>query len=428
MVESSVQAQVLQQSAGPPAAADIVVGIPSYNNADTIGGVIRSAKGCLEKYFSSNKGIILLCDGGSKDGTREHALETGVPADVLFQAPYPAYAVHRLTTPYDGIPGKANAIQTIFQWTRKAGAKACAVLDASLTGVTPEWVRALLSPILDADHDFAAPCYQRHPYHGTITSSTVYPLTRALYGKRIRQPIGGDFGFSSRAVGHLLGQNVWNAEGARTGIDIWLVTQAVCGGLKVCQALLGARTHGPKYQAPDLSSTLAQVLDVAYNEMERYAAVWQRVRGSEATPTFGSPLEAPPEPAAVNVERIQQSFRIGFDTLQELWARVLTPASMLGLKRLAGGRGPQPFQFPDELWVRIVYDFALGRRTRVMATEHLLPAITPLYLGWLASFVLEMKDAPAAQLEDRLETLCLMYEEQKPYLISRWRWPDRFSP
>ena len=50
-----------------------------------------------------------------------------------------------------------------------------------------------------------SPSYFRHKYDGTITSSIVYPLMRALYGKRIRQPIGSDCGFSGRLVSVLSG-------------------------------------------------------------------------------------------------------------------------------------------------------------------------------------------------------------------------------
>lgn len=82
---------------------------------------------------------------------------------------------------------------------------------------------------------------------------------------------------------------------------------------------------------------------------------------------------------------------------------------------------------PDEVWARTIYDFALGYRLRVIDRNHLLRAMTPIYLGWLASFVNEMRDRPE-RVEERLEALCLVFEAQKRYLISRWRWPDRFRP
>jgi hypothetical protein len=86
------------------------------------------------------------------------------------------------------------------------------------------------------------------------------------------------------------------------------------------------------------------------------------------------------------------------------------------------------FQMADELWVRIVYEFALAHRQRAINREHLLRAMTPLYLSWVASYTLQMRDASAGGFHSRLERLAAAYENQKPYLLSRWRWPDRFNP
>jgi hypothetical protein len=72
-----------------------------------------------------------------------------------------------------------------------------------------------------------------------------------------------------------------------------------------------------------------------------------------------------------------------------------------------------------------VYDFALGYSLRVMPRDHLLRSLTPLYIGWLASFVLQMSGASLAQIEGRVEQVCMSFESEKRYLISRWRWPER---
>jgi len=81
---------------------------------------------------------------------------------------------------------------------------------------------------------------------------------------------------------------------------------------------------------------------------------------------------------------------------------------------------------PDELWARIIYDFALGYHLRAITQDHLVRAMTPLYLAWVASYALQPEGAAAA--EARLEHLAVAYEMAKPYFLSRWRWPDRFNP
>jgi hypothetical protein len=58
----------------------------------------------------------------------------------------------------------------------------------------------------------------------------------------------------------------------------------------------------------------------------------------------------------------------------------------------------------------------------------LLGALTPLYLGWVASYVREVSNLSSAAAEQRLERFSRAWEEKKPYLLSRWRWPDRFNP
>jgi glucosylglycerate synthase len=86
------------------------------------------------------------------------------------------------------------------------------------------------------------------------------------------------------------------------------------------------------------------------------------------------------------------------------------------------------FRMPDELWVRIVYDFALAHRLRTISRDHLLRSLTPLYLGWVASYARDLQTSGASSPERRLEQLGVAYEAEKSYLVSRWRWPDRFNP
>ena len=55
----------------------------------------------------------------------------------------------------------------------------------------------------------------------------------------------------------------------------------------------------------------------------------------------------------------------------------------------------------------------------------LLGALTPIYLGWVASYAQEIAAATVDEADARVERLARAYEENKPYLVSRWRWPDR---
>jgi hypothetical protein len=127
----------------------------------------------------------------------------------------------------------------------------------------------------------------------------------------------------------------------------------------------------------------------------------------------------------VNVTELVESFRLGYQALRDIWAWILPPKVILYLKRLADTSDRQ-FRIDDDVWARIVYDFALGYRLRAMPRDHLLGSLTPLYLGWLASYILELGEPTAAGAEQRIDRLADTFEREKPYLISRWRWPDRF--
>lgn len=399
--------------------ADIVVGIPSYNNAATIEYVVRAVYAGLRQYFPSLRGVIINSDGGSKDGTPKKVLETPHDEAPLVQVSYPVSPIHKLTTPYNGIPGKGSALRAVFLMAEQLGARACAVVDSDLRSITPEWIDLLLRPILDEGFDFTAPFYQRHKYDGTITNSIVFPLTRALYGKRIRQPIGGEFGFSRAVLDHYLKQEVWHSDVARFGIDIWMSTQAVCGGFRVCQTFLGAKIHDAKDPGSDLAAMLVQVIGSLFQEMERNVAIWPRVQGSEPVPIYGPQFQVTTEPVNVNVRRMIDSFRLGNEQLREVWDLFLPPSTMEEFSAISK-MDDVHFVFPDRTWVHTVYDFAIASHKRVIGRDHLLRALTPLYLGWVASFIVQMKEAGPAEVEQRLERLCMTYEAEKNYLLSRW--------
>jgi hypothetical protein len=162
-------------------------------------------------------------------------------------------------------------------------------------------------------------------------------------------------------------------------------------------------------------------------EMERSAACWQRTRGSVPVAARGERQPQSQETGTVDLNRMVETFRLGVRDLQEIWSLVLPPATLLELRKLSR-LAPEQVKMPDELWARIVYDFALAHRLRTINRDHLLRSMTPLYLAWVVSYARELETAGATSVEQRIERLSLAYEAAKPYLIARWRWPDRFNP
>jgi hypothetical protein len=283
--------------------ADVVVGIPSFNNARTIGHVVRAVGAGLVKYFPGLTAVIVNSDGGSRDGTPDivQGVELDVGRGLLIASPERLPV--RLVTGYQGIPGKGSAFRTMFEIADRLGARACAVVDADLRSITPEWVQLLLAPVLHEGFDYVCPLYSRHKYDGTITNAIVYPLVRSCFGRRVRQPIGGDFGFSGRLAAHYRAQDVWEGDVARYGIDIWMTTTALAGDFKVCQAYLGAKIHDAKDPGSDLTAMLVQVAGALFGQIEAHAkampgAGWQRARPRIRVSIRGRPRTGAGQPAA----------------------------------------------------------------------------------------------------------------------------------
>ena len=399
--------------------ADILIGIPSYNNVRTIGHVVRAVTAGLAKYFPGAKAVLFNPDGGSSDGTQEEVKRVQIEDFKTILTSHPVHPIHRIVTPYHGVPGKGSAFRTIFEAAQSLKVKACAVVDSDLRSIAPEWIDLLLTPIYEEGFDYVAPLYTRHKFDGTITNSIVYPLTRALYGKRVRQPIGGDFGFSGELAKFYLTKDVWETDVARFGIDIWMTTLAIAEGYKVCQSFLGAKIHDAKDPGSDLGPMYSQVVSSVYGLMVEYEDLWKGIKESQPVATFGFHYAVGLEPISVNVERMIGNFRLGVKDLMEIWRKLLPDETVVWLESI-GGLSDEAFSFPRDLWVRIVYDFATAYHKGMVHREHLLKSMIPLYLGWVASFVKESQESSVNEVEGKIESLCKTFEEMKPFLIERW--------
>jgi hypothetical protein len=400
-----------------------VVGLLSYQDGETIGLVSTAVREGLVRHFEALATQIVLVDCESTDSSVVRARDA-LGRDVLELSSARSTA-DLLQLPYHGIPGKARALQPMLAMVRDLDARACVILDGSVRTVTPQWVDWLARPVMDA-FDFVSPYYHRHPFEGALTKGLVYPLVRALYGVRLRQPAAAEFACSRRLVDHFLNEDFWERDGAQVGIDLWLATSAASGDFRLGEAALGVRTHHTRgEEALDLGTTIVQVVGSLFADLENRAARWQRTRGSVPVQHFGmSPATAPPPSSSVAIEPLIEAYRLGYRELRDIWTWVLPPRTIVDLQKLVDGV-PAQFRLDDELWARIVYDFALGYRLRVLPRDHLLRSLVPLYTGWLASFIIQLRDLSDHEADQRVEGLAAAFEAQKPYLISRWRWPER---
>ena len=327
--------------------ADIIVGIPSFNEADCIPFVAEQAVIGLKTYFKDYRSVLINCDNHSEDQTREAFLsvETDVPKIYL-------------STPA-GVKGKGNNFRNLFRKAVELDAQAIVVVDADLRSITPRWIKNLGEPLFQ-DYGYVAPIYVRHKYDGTITNHIAYPLSRALYGRRMRQPIGGDFGFSGAMARLYLEGKLWDDYVALFGIDIWMTTLAINSSYPTAQAFLGApKIHRAKDPAASLGPMFRHVISTFFRLMEAFDQTWSQVRWSKPTPIFGFGLgetEMPP-PVQVDEEKLYRGFVDGFKENVQIYEQTLTEDVYRKTKEIAGLPSDQ-FELPPALWAKIVYDFA----------------------------------------------------------------------
>ena len=372
--------------------ADLVVGIPSFRNAATIGYVASTAAKGLREHFPGARVAIVNADGGSQDGTPDRVVEgaSGVPV-----------AVGR----YIGPPGKGSAFRAIFTAVGMLGARACAVVDSDLRSITPEWIGRLLLPITSGDADYMTPLYARHKHDGTITNSVAYPLTRALYGLRVRQPIGGEFSFRADLARAYLDQPVWDTDVARFGIDIFMTTTAIARGARVAQAFLGAKVHDPKDPAADLGPMFTQVVGTLFRMAAENEAMWSKVQGSKDVPLIGDVIPVEPEAVPAVAARLREKYTAAKSASEARWREILS--------------APVPDKLDAKTWARIVFDHLDAALRKPTDSEPLARSLLPLYQLRTATFIEEVRDMTTVQSETVIEDGARAMEEEKRRFVER---------
>ena len=390
---------------------DVLIGIPTFNCEDSIGHVVKTAGEAVATYFKGTKCVILVSDGGSLDDTREHAEAAEMPENIA-----------RKVMIYRGMPGKGTSLRAIFEAAKHLRVKACVVVDSDLRSITPEWIKLLAEPIIEGKADFVAPRYRRHKYDGTITNHIVYPLTRSLYGKRIRQPIGGDFGLAGDLAAFYIGEDVWDTDVARFGIDIWMTTSAICEGYRIAEVNLGVKIHDAKDPSSDLPPMFIQVISTLFYLMARYEQVWINAVGSEEVPIFGSvENDNRPESVPVTRSKLIEEFVDGFEHFGGLYKTVLTHENYRQLqKTVKTAKSTGKVEISHEWWAKSLYDFAFTYQTWNRNRRRLVGIMTPLYFGRLAGYITEVDNLESDKAEEMIIHQAEIFEQNKEYLRHRF--------
>jgi len=316
----------------------------------------------------------------------------------------------------------AADFELAFQLATENKAHAILMLGPGSGSLSASCLRDLANEVVAASTDLAIPCYDLPPHAGLINSAILYPLTRALFSSRVRFPQAIDLGLSLRMAERLATVAQRFTSLNQGDALLWPINEAAVAGLNTNEVAVGPRAT-PQPAEADINAILASVTGSLFADIDAKAAFWQRPRYLPP-PRHPSP-QPPPKSGPTDVTPMLEAFRLAYTNLQEIWSLVLPPNSLLGLKRLSVTEF-SAFRMPDSLWARIVFDFLIAYRLRTINRGHLLGALIPLYLAWVASHI-NITDS-GTNPERHIEALASAFEADKPYLVSRWRWPDRFNP
>ena len=390
--------------------ADIMVGIPSYRSAGTIGYVVRAAHAWIVQYFPELRPVLVNADADSPDGTQRVVVETEPPdyvEQILLVRPQNRLTRVTLTYPtVDGVSGKGAAIRSMLEIAAALRVQALVLVDADLRSIMPEWIELLAGPILKGGFDFVAPLYVRHRFDGTITNQIAYPLTRALYGYRLRQPIGGDVGLSGDLVRRLLSADGWTDDVSRFGIDIWMTTTALTGGYAISQARLGVKVHDPKDPAADLRPMFRQVVSTLLRETVRHSDAWLGTTGSHDVPSYGFERRGDPPAIDVDPDPLAERFAEDAALLADEWREVF------GFAVAAG-------DVDERTWSRVVYAAVLAVAAG-QPVERVVDALEPIHFGRLATFIRAARAGTDEDAEALIERGAVAFEEEKAAFVDAW--------
>ncbi|MDH5744076.1 MAG: glycosyl transferase, partial [Candidatus Aminicenantes bacterium] len=363
----------------------------------------------LLKYFPNKESVIINVDNNSLDGTKDAFLNTPTKVPKIY-----------LSTPGD-LRGKGNNLKNLFEAVVELRASAAIVIDADLKSITPQWIQYLGEPLFSG-FNYVTPIYVRHKYDGSITNHIAYPLLRTLFGLRVRQPIGGDFGFSRRLAQAFLSEKTWTENVAHFGIDIWMTTIAIARRFKVCQTYLGSpKSHRTKDPATHLGPMFTQVMMAFFELMIDFEYFWKDTTESWPSSIFGFGLggvENPP-PVSVDLEALYKSFISGFDRYGEVWKKILPKPEWTEINKTKKISKEQ-FYYHSDLWARILFSYAIAYRNNEISKDLIIESMIPFYHSRILSFVNKTIQMDTKECEEYFESIVRIFEDEKPYLIKRW--------
>jgi hypothetical protein len=408
--------------------ADLVIGLPTYKNAQAAAHVARLALAGARQYYPHLRTVLINADAGLEATTRRV---------VAAQASSNGSKDTVVTGRYEGLLGQGSATAAILDAALALDAKAIVILDSQTRTITPNWLAGLAHLILENKADLVTSRYRWPLPAGGLSDLIIYPLFRALWGRSVRHPAAPDFALSPQLAAALLDEDMWETEVATFGLPAWLTTYAVLGSQRVAQSALGEKQafatplQSPKgreerieakKQALQFQANMSVMLRLVYD----YRQCWAQVDTFASLSTLTQFVSSAPGEISPNLTPeidptpLLDELALGWIEYRALWQQILTPKNLASIEALAALR-PDRFYFPADLWARVIYDFAVVFNKGECDPCQIVSSLWPLYQGRLAAFWQEVAGLSVVGYEGTVAAQAVEFEETRPYLKSRWQ-------
>lgn len=395
---------------------DVVVGLPTLDNASTVGPVVLAVHEAIARAFPRTRVALLNSDGGSQDGTQDALRRASTGSADLLLASHTLRTMHRVVSPFHGLPGRRAALHTIFTAADLLQARAVAIVDPATVDPSADVLATLMREVLDRGADFVGQVPARHPREGPLLTQLVRPVLGALLGASFDDPLGQQFALSGAFVAHALAQPIWDHEAMRAGIDLALHADALAAGFGTAQLETRARPRVPHPARPGVRETVQQIVRALWALLGRHELIW--LNGPGAASPRPVPLETGEAVSpAWDAPALERTFREGVHQLDGIWRDVLPSASVAALEA-AALRQPAGLGIDD--WTELVFDFCVAWRTGRFTADQLAGAFVPVYFGRLAGFVRDTDALDPRLVAEHLDRVNRAFEAATPTLVARW--------
>ena len=381
---------------------EVVVGIPSYNESDTIAHVAEVVGAGLEGYYPGKSSIIVNVDNNSPDNTKDAFLDAKTNIEKKY-----------ISTD-EGLVGKGNNILNLLRFASKVDAEIIMVVDADLRSISQEWVGYLGQPV-EEGYDYVIPHYSRHQFDATITNHICYPLIYSLFSIDLRQPIGGEFAFSSKMMRYWLKQT-WLESVRQYGVDIFMTLHALLGGFKICQTGLGTKIH--KASAPKIGIMFDQVVETLLTLLLQHKKGWHSKWNNhvDIPETFGIRTLTESQEIEINMYALKESckeeYRKNETSIKELLGHY-------AFSRIDEMFKMDKYEIKTLLWSQIIYTLLYKFDTAKNNDERkkVVNALKPLYFARSISFNYNTWRYNVKYSEQEVRNQALAFASQKYYLL-----------